>query len=121
MIPINQPILVCLARPSAHNTVTDMFTGQLVAQMRNFYLRYGFLSTYKGNHVRQANSRFRLPRLPPYQRRGYQSIRQAMYCYVLGGKCQTIKLILINEWLFQPRVRCGKCDRSIATIFTMPH
>jgi hypothetical protein len=42
------PHLGTCSSPQRHTTVTDIFTGQLVAQMRKFQLRYGFLSTYEG-------------------------------------------------------------------------
>lgn len=42
------PYIGMCSSPKRHTTVTDISTGQLVAQMREFGLRYGFLSTYKG-------------------------------------------------------------------------
>lgn len=42
------PYLGMCSSLKRHTTVTDISTGQLVAQMRKFELRYGFLSTYEG-------------------------------------------------------------------------
>lgn len=43
-----RPHLGMCSSPQRHTTITDISTGQLVAQMRKFGLRYGFLSTYEG-------------------------------------------------------------------------
>lgn len=41
------PYLGMYSSPRNHATIADISTGQLVAQMRKFELRYGFLSTYQ--------------------------------------------------------------------------
>lgn len=58
------PHLGTCSSPQRHTTVTDISTGQLVAQMRKFGLRYGFLSTYEGTMFvkRTADFAFRVSR-----------------------------------------------------------
>lgn len=58
------PHLGMCSSPQRYTTITDISTGQLVVQMRQFGLRYGFLSTYQGTMFvkRTADFAFRVSR-----------------------------------------------------------
>lgn len=80
------PISVC-ATSAPLFTITDIFVGQLVAQMRHFKLRFGFLSTYRGTVFvkRTADYAFHVSR-PIGDQDTNLSVRQcfAAFCILAG-------------------------------------